>query len=120
MNRSRVPALLFDLVKHAERIRTLYAARDRDAFLVDQVAQDATLWNFVVLGEICTRLGDAYQSAHPSVPWQAVIAHRNIIAHGYDTIDWVRVRQVIEHHIPLLIREAGLLLEAYGPPPANT
>lgn len=119
MKRTRVPSLLFDLITHADRIRVAFEdSGSPDAFLANQTAKDATLWNFVVLGEIAQRLGDPFRDEHPQIPWRAIIAHRNIIAHGYDAVDWNMVVDVIRNHLPTLIRETKQLLSQYGPPPA--
>lgn len=119
MSRTRVPSLLHDVVFHAERVRACREMfSDSAAFLSDQTAKDAVLWNFVVMGEVCARLGEHYCEEHPEIPWRAVIGHRNIIAHGYDIVNWDLILDVIDHHLPRLIAEAKRLLSSYGPPPA--
>lgn len=118
MTSPRIPSLLFDLVDHAERIHTIYAERGRATFLADKTACEAALWNFIVLGEICMRLGEPFQREHPSVPWQAVIGQRHVIAHGYDRVNWERICDVIERHIPPLIRSVRTILDTFGPPPS--
>ncbi len=120
MTGARVPSLLHDLVVHSERVSAIYTrCGDPESFLRDQNAMDAVLWNFVVIGEVCGRLGDAFHRAHPTIPWREVIAQRHVIAHGYDVLDWNRLALVIERDIPTLILEARRLLESFGPPPSE-
>lgn len=120
MTESRAPGLLHDLVHHAERIASIYRARPtREEFLCDDEAKDAVLWNFIVLGEVCRRLGPSFQAANPSIPWKAVIAHRDVIAHGYDVVDWNKIADVIEQHVPEVVREGRRLLASFGPPPSG-
>lgn len=110
MSRRSAPSLLHDLVHHAERIREVFAAAgSRRAFESSSTSKEAVLWNFVVLGEVCVRLGEPFQ--------QEVIAQRNVIAHGYDIVDWNLLIGVIEQDLTTLIREARKIIDTYGPPP---
>jgi len=118
MMTDRVPSLLHDLLKHANRLKEIAAQHPTWGELrTDRDAADALLWNFVALGEISIRLGDEYQAAHPEIPWKPIIAQRNVIAHGYDVIDWDRLRPVIENEIDSLIAHAKNSLDSYGAPP---
>jgi len=114
----RVPSLLHDLLKHANRLKEIAAQHKswRD-LCSDKDSADAMLWNFVALGEIGIRLGDDYHAEHPDIPWRTIIAQRNVIAHGYDVIDWGRLYPVIENELDSLIRHAKQTLDSYGAPP---
>lgn len=110
--------MLHDLVHHAERIRGVFAScGSKTRFESDGISKDAVLWNFVLLGEVCGRLGEEFQCEHPAIPWRAIIAQRHVIAHGYDIVDWNLLIRVIERDIPVLIREAAAIAAGYGPPP---
>jgi len=78
---------------------------------------DAVLWNFIVMGEICNRLGGRFHADYPDIPWMGVIGLRNVIAHGYDIVDWNIIGPVIKNDLPLLIKHAQRILDSYGPPP---
>ncbi len=118
MSAERTPGLLHDLVHFAERIFVIYRLRpSRAEFLLDDEAKDAVLWNFIALGEVCRRLGGAFQAANPSIPWRAIIAHRDVMAHGYDVVEWARIAAVIEDDIPEVVREGRRLLAGFGAPP---
>ena len=116
MTADKIPSLLHDLVRHAERIRDVHAPAGTRV-RTDRDVQDMILWNFIVIGEVCARLGDVFRNQHPEIPWSAVIGHRHIIAHGYDVLDWNRLIEVIEKDVPILIEQARKLLQSYGPPP---
>lgn len=116
MNDTRIPSLLHDLVRHAERIRDAHALAGEHIH-TDSRVQDAILWNFVVIGEVSARLGDDFHDQHPEIPWRAVVDHRNLIAHGYDMLNWDRLIEVIDAEIPILIEQATKILRSYGPPP---
>ncbi len=70
---------------------------------------------FEIIGEAMTRLRDL----HPDVSEQvtdghAIIAFRNRLIHGYDTVDAQIVWDVIQTRIPDLERVVGGLLEDSG------
>lgn len=102
------------------RLKEIAAQHDSwQSLREDKDASDALLWNFVTLGEVSIRLGDDHHAEHPQIPWKAIIAQRNVIAHGYDVIDWDRIRPVIEHDIETLIDYARETLGTYGEPPES-
>ena len=120
MSPKTVPALLFDLISHAEAIVTGYEQIAESEMLCrPSVPRDAILYNFIVLGEVAMRLGSSFQETHPEVPWRQVIAQRNILAHGYDIIDADILARTIERDIPELISTVKRLLAEYGPPPGT-
>jgi uncharacterized protein with HEPN domain len=120
MSDDRTPALLHDIVHHGERISMIYRSHiNRETFMQDATACDAVLWNLIVVGEACMRLGDRFHDDHPDIPWRDVIGLRNVLAHGYDVVQWPRIVIVIEQHLPDLVKYARRLLDAYGPPPQN-
>ncbi len=120
MSPRTVPALLFDLISHAEAIVAGYEQiTDSEMLSQPSVPRDAILYNFIVLGEVAMRLGSSFQDSHPEVPWRQVIAQRNILAHGYDIIDAGILARTIEHDVPKLISTVKRLLDEYGPPPGT-
>jgi hypothetical protein len=70
-----------------------------------------------IIGETASRLGDAFHERHASVPWRRTIDHRNLIAHGYDTVDGTAR---LDHRTPTADpdpgdrRHTGLLRPAAG------
>ena len=59
---------------------------------VEQLATDdmlrAALERYVsLIGEAATRLDRSLQDRHPQIPWHRIIGMRNILVHGYDSVD---------------------------------
>jgi|GEM_PF-1389954 len=120
MTERSIPSLIHDLLHHAARINTIYAQTESaDAFAANETARDAVLWNLVVIGEVCVRLGPEFQAEHHDVPWATIIAQRNIIAHGYDALVWDRIVRVIETDLPIFIKQIETISQQYGPPPQD-
>ena len=57
------------------------------------------------VGEASNRLSDATQQQLPQIPWAQIAAFRNRIVHGYDSVDYNRVWQILRVDVPSLISE---------------
>jgi uncharacterized protein with HEPN domain len=55
-----------------------------------------------LLGEACRGLSSALREAHPEVPWQQIIAFRNVVIHQYFGIDLELVWGIVTGHIATL------------------
>ena len=68
---------------------------DGDDFYHDQKSFDASMMQFVVIGEIISRMDETFKTAHDEVPWQKIKDFRNIIAHDYFGIDADEIWDII-------------------------
>ena len=76
--------------------------RTHEEFYQKAVVFDATLMNFVVIGEMVDRLSDEVKSRAKKVDWQKVKDFRNLVAHDYLGIDAEEVWQIIEEDLAVL------------------
>lgn len=60
---------------------------DAEEFYHDSKSFDATMMQFVIIGEIISRLDEDFKSSQNQIPWQKIKDFRNIIAHDYFGID---------------------------------
>lgn len=65
-----------------------------------------------VIGEAAARVSKRFRDQHPEVPWPAIIAMRNRLIHGYDTVDPDVVWQVLRHDLKPLIANLEAILDA--------
>lgn len=119
MSSKPINVLLYDLPSHAKRAAEAHARSKASDGSRDQQLKDAVLWNLLVIGEICTRFDSNYQSRNPEIPWASIIGLRNILARGYDIVEWEIIDRVVIHEIPRLIDHAERLLREFGPPPQD-
>ncbi|CAA6823549.1 MAG: Unknown protein [uncultured Sulfurovum sp.] len=82
-----------------------------DDFHHDSKSFDASMMQFVVIGEIVTRLDEGYKQTHSTIPWQKVKNFRNIIAHDYFGIDADEIWSIIQNHLIPLRTDIKALLE---------
>jgi uncharacterized protein with HEPN domain len=69
-----------------------------------------------IVGEAARRVSETYRQAHPEIPWQSIIAQRNVLAHEYGEIKHELIWKVATIRIPELIP----LLEKLIPSIPNT
>jgi len=72
---------------------------DAEDFYHDAKSFDASMMQFVVIGELISRLDDEYKSKHDDIPWQQIKDFRNIIAHDYFGIDADEIWSIIQYHL---------------------
>lgn len=73
-----------------------------DDFYNDYRNFDATMMNFVVIGEMVDKLSDNFKRDHNNIEWIKIKGFRNIVAHDYFGIDAEEVWQIIKDKIPSL------------------
>lgn len=67
---------------------------------------------FEIIGESLRRLRDANEETWEALPdARRIVAFRNRLAHGYDTVDDALVWGIVQDHLPQCVRELDTLLE---------
>lgn len=82
-----------------------------DDFNNDYRNFDATMMNFVVIGEMADKISDDFKKDHNNIEWIKIKGFRNIVAHDYFGIDAEEVWQIIKSKIPNLKTEIQILLD---------
>jgi len=74
---------------------------------------DATMMQFIVIGEAINRLDDEFKNKNSSIPWQKIKDFRNIIAHDYFGIDADEIWDIVNSKILPLKQEVEKLIKFY-------
>lgn len=103
---------LTELLTSIEKI-TIYTKEfsNADDFYHDPKSFDACMMQFVVIGEIISRLNEEYKVENPHIPWQKIKNFRNIIAHDYFGIDADEIWSIITLHLVPLKKSIQELIE---------
>ena len=72
----------------------------KDAFFADIKTQDAVLRVLQTLAESTQRISDPLKANHPEVDWRNISAFRNVVVHGYLSIDLKRIWDIVESDLP--------------------
>jgi uncharacterized protein with HEPN domain len=84
---------------------------DADEFYEDTISFDATLMNFIIIGEMVEKLSDLFLiDTSKYINWKKVKGFRNIIAYNYFGIDAEEVWQIIQSRIPKLKSDIAYLM----------
>lgn len=81
-----------------------------DDFYHDEKSFDATMMQFVVIGEMISKLDEKFKKEHSSIPWQKVKDFRNIVAHNYFGIDADEIWEIITTKIKPLKKDIESIL----------
>ena len=108
----RPEKLLSDVLAAAAAIRQFTQGSTREAYGQDLMLRSAVERQLEILGEAVRRL----EKLDPALVQRIsehlrIIAFRNIIVHGYDSLDDDVVWQVLMEKLPVVGKEARLLLD---------
>lgn len=104
-------ALLWDARRAAELIRDFVGGRTWQNYQSDAMLRSAVERQFEIIGESLNRLSRVDPLTAASVPdLPRIVAFRNVLVHGYATIDDVLVWEVATTRIDSLIATLNRLL----------
>jgi len=84
----RDPKLTLEQMRDfATRAHALTQGRSVAQVAVDDMLRGALERYVSLVGEAATRLERSFQDRYPQIPWRQIIGMRNILVHGYDSID---------------------------------
>ena len=90
-------ACLLNMLDSCEKIHRYSSKyKSADDFYNDTIAFDASLMNFIIIGEMVEKLSDEFIHHYDKdINWLQVKGFRNIIAHNYFGVDAEEVWQII-------------------------
>lgn len=98
---------LLDVVEAIGR----HSGGGRAAFAADELVQVWMVHHIQIVGEASAGPSLDLRAAHPEVPWRQIIDMRNLVVHGYASVDPEIVWAVVEHDLPVLEAQARAILE---------
>lgn len=113
----RDAAYLWDMVDAAKSIREFTSGVRFEEYWSDRMRQLALERAVEIIGEAAWPVSETFKNAHPEIPWQSIIAQRNVIAHEYGEIKQDRMWLVATQHVPALISTLEPLIPPLPPAP---
>jgi uncharacterized protein with HEPN domain len=83
--------------------------------LVDSKTLFATCYGIQVVGEAAWKLSNAFQEAHPAIPWSLISSMRHRLVHDYGRADESIIFQVATVQLPMLLNQVRSILATEGP-----
>ncbi len=105
-------AFLWDVRESALAIQSFIAGMDATAYAGNAMAQAAVERKFEIIGEALNQLAklDATLAARiPDLP--QIVAFRNLLIHGYATVNVATVWNIAQSALPMLIETVEALLD---------
>jgi uncharacterized protein with HEPN domain len=101
---TRSPQLyLQDILESGEKIQQYIANMTFDEFVSNNMAVDAVIRNFEIIGEAVAHIPEDIRSAYPEVPWSEMKGMRNVVAHEYFGVDLKIVWKTVRQSLPPLM-----------------
>ena len=63
-----------------------------------------------IIGEAATRISKEDQVRYPDISWTEIVSLRNRLIHGYDTVDFDILWQIVNQDLPRLIESLRKVL----------
>jgi uncharacterized protein with HEPN domain len=82
-------------------------------YLKDRKLQLAVERSLEIIGEAAKKVSFDFQQDHPDIPWNKIIAQRNVIAHEYGEIKQERIWTVVTLHIPGLMEKLDFMVQSF-------
>ena len=67
-----------------------------------------------MIGEAANKVPSEVQEGNPSIPWRQIIGLRNRLIHGYDSVDFDILWQVVTTDLPQLLQALDDALNSSG------
>jgi uncharacterized protein with HEPN domain len=76
-----------DIIESCAKIRRFVAGLTFDTFTADERTYDAVIRNLEIIGEAAKNLPEDVVARAPEVEWRKIRGMRDILAHGYFSLD---------------------------------
>lgn len=93
------------------KIQQYTAGMTEERFAANQMAVDAVIRNFLVIGEATRHVPEHVQRSYSEIPWALMHGMRNVLVHDYDTIKLEIVWRTIQEKLPPLLEPLRRLLQ---------
>jgi uncharacterized protein with HEPN domain len=91
------------MLDHALEAVTMIKGKTRADLDKDRKLNLALVRLLEIIGEAATRIPKAEQARYKDIFWPEIVSLRNRLIHGYDTIDFDILWQIINQDLPVLI-----------------
>lgn len=103
MSRHESLVRLRHMLDHAREAVVMAADKKRDDLDSDRKLNLALVRLLEVVGEAASRTPPDERAQYPQIPWTQIVGLRNRLIHGYDSVDFDILWQIVTHDLPPLI-----------------
>jgi len=100
---TRVRSILEHMLEDAQdAIKFASEAGNIEVFSSNKMIYKAVVMSILNIGELVKHLPQEYRIAHAKIPWKNISGMRDIAAHGYHTMNYKIIWDVVTNYIPNL------------------
>ena len=103
MSRRDRTAALRHMLDHAREAVSLAQGRTREDLDKDRLLNLALVRLLEIIGEAAGRVPQEVCARHMEIPWLQIVSLRNRLIHGYDSVDFDILWQIVTSDLPPLI-----------------
>ncbi|MCL2171536.1 MAG: DUF86 domain-containing protein [Defluviitaleaceae bacterium] len=102
---SRVRNILEYMLEDAQdAIRFASEAENVDIFYTNKMIYKAVVMSVLNIGELAKHLPQEYKAMHNEIPWKNISGMRDVAAHGYHTMNYLVIWDVVKNYLPDLAK----------------
>lgn len=113
MSKHDTEILLKQILSHAREAVEICKDKNRTDLDSDRLLNLALTRLLEIIGEAANRVPEVDQEEYPDLPWMQMISARNRLIHGYDSVDFDILWNIIEKDLPQLIQQLVKILEDF-------
>jgi len=102
---------LEDILSAAVKIEKFTRGISYDDFVDNDLISDAVIKNILVIGEATKNITIEIKKMNPEVEWRKMAGMRDVMIHGYFSVNYRIVWDVVQNKIPPLRQQVEQLLK---------
>ena len=91
------------IIVHSREAIDILGGRSSSEIEHDRTTQLALTKLVEIVGEAAWRVSKETRERFPEIPWREMIATRNRLAHGYDSVDLDILTEIIRNRLPEIV-----------------
>ena len=100
------------MVDAAKEAFSFVAGRERGDLEKSRMLTLSLLKSIEIIGEAASKVTVETRNRHKEIPWEAIVAMRNRLIHGYFDVDLDRVWDTVKEDLPELVRTLEGIINA--------
>jgi uncharacterized protein with HEPN domain len=114
MSKRDLRLFLNDILEAVEKVERYTKDFSFNDFAENEMVIDAVIRNLEIIGEASRNIPKDICSKYPEIPWKRVIGLRDIVIHGYFTVDLQIIWTIVKERLPGLKSQIMRMLEELG------
>jgi uncharacterized protein with HEPN domain len=91
------------MLDHAREAVAMASGKTRRQLDTDRQLNLSLVRLLEIVGEAASRVPGEDRARHPDIPWAEIVGLRNRLIHGYDSVDFDILWQIVSNDLPPLI-----------------